>query len=387
MEPNLYIGREQTLVKHIVLQKYLERFAHKIGSRWSTLTYVDCFSGPWNVRSNELKDSSFSIALNELRKARDTYAAKNKTLLLRCLFLEKDPDAFNRLKEFADGVADAEVLPLNLELEEAVADIVDFLRKGGSSSFPFVFIDPTGWTGFAMDVIKPLLQFNPGEVLINFMTGDIRRFATSPQQQTEQSFLRLFGSREFKKVVEGLSGMDREDALVAEYRTIVAARGNFQFTCSAIVLHPEFDRTRFHLIYATRHPTGVKVFKDAEKAAMQQMKQIRGDLQQRKHEDDAQPPLLPDMWRDSSYFDSLRERYTQRAKNAILVLLREKQRSSYDAAWELAMSFPLTWESDLRGWLDGWVKDKDLELNGMLPGQRVLQYGKGNVLLWKARSD
>jgi three-Cys-motif partner protein len=384
MEPNLYIGREQTLVKHLILQKYLERFAHIIGSGWSTLTYVDCFSGPWNVRSNELKDSSFSIALNELRKARDTHAAKNKTVLLRCLFLEKDPDAFNRLKEFADGVTDAEVLPLNLELEEAVAEIVDFVKKGGSNSFPFVFIDPTGWTGFAMDVIKPLMQFKPGEVLINFMTGDIRRFATSPQQQTEQTFLRLFGSKEFKKVVEGLSGMDREDALVAEYRNIVAVKGDFKFTCSAIVLHPEFDRTRFHLIYATRHPKGVKVFKEAEKAAMQQMQQIRGDVQQRKHEDDTQRALLPDMWRDSSYFDSLRERYTQTAKNAIQAFLRERQHSSYDDAWELAMSFPLTWESDLRGWLDAWVEEKDLELHGMLPRQRVLQYGKGNVLLWKA---
>jgi three-Cys-motif partner protein len=387
MEPNLYIGREQTLVKHLILQKYLERFAHIIGSGWSTLTYVDCFSGPWNVRSNELKDSSFSIALNELRKARDTHAAKNKTVSLRCLFLEKDPDAFNRLKEFADGITDGEVLPLNLELEEAVADIVDFVKKGGSNSFPFVFIDPTGWTGFAMDVIKPLLQFKPGEVLINFMTGDIRRFATSPQQQTEESFHRLFGSKEFKKVVEGLTGMDREDALVAEYRNIVAAKGDFKFTCSAIVLHPEFDRTRFHLIYATRHPKGVKVFKDAEKAAMQQMQQIRGDLQQRKHADDVQRALLPEMWRDSSYFDSLRARYTQRAKNAVIEFLQAKQRSGYDEAWELAMSFPLTWESDLRGWLDGWIKDKHLEVIGMLPRQRVLQYGKGNGLVWKALSN
>lgn len=387
MEPNLYIGREQTLVKHLILRKYLERFAHIIGSHWSTLTYVDCFSGPWNVRSDELKDSSFSIALSELRKARDTHAAKNRSVLLRCLFLEKDPEAFARLKQFADGVTDAEVFPLNLELEEAVEDIVEFLNKGGSDSFPFVFIDPTGWTGYAMDVIERLLKFNPGEVLINFMTGDIRRFATSPQQQTEQSFLRLFGSKEFKKTVEGLTGIDREDALVAEYRSIVAARGGFNFTCSAIVLHPQFDRTRFHLIYATRHPKGVKVFKEAEKAAMQQMQQIRGDVQQRKHEEDAQRALLPDFWRDSSYFDSLRERYTQRAQEAILALLRAKQRLSYDDVWELAMSFPLTWESDLRELLEGWVKDGHLEIAGMLPRQRVLQYGKGNTLLWKPLSS
>lgn len=385
MEPNLYIGREQTLVKHLILQKYLERFAHIIGSHWSTLTYVDCFSGPWNVRSNDLKDSSFSIALNELRKARDTHAAKNKILLLRCLFLEKDPEAFARLDKFAGNVTDAEVLPLNLELEEAVADIAKFLRSGGPSSFPFIFIDPTGWSGFAMDVIEPLLQFNPGEVLINFMTGDIRRFVTSPQQQTEQSFLRLFGSKEFKTVIEGLSERDREDKLVEEYRKAVAERGKFKFTCSAIVLHPESNRTRFHLIYATRHPRGVEVFKNAEKIAMREMEQVRGDVRQRKHQQDAQPALLPDMWHDSSYFDSLRQRYTLKAKEAVLALLRARQSVSYDDAWELALSFPLTWESDLKEWLDKWAKQiygEHVEFAGMSPGQRVPRYGKGNDLLW-----
>ena len=390
MEPNLYVGREQTLVKHLILQKYLERFAVIIGFRWSTLTYVDCFSGPWNVRSGELKDSSFAIALNELRKARDTHAANNKSLSLRCLFLEKDLEAFTRLKAFADGVTDAEVLPLNLELEEAVEEIAKFMRAGGSNSFPFIFIDPTGWTGFAMDVIEPLLRFNPGEVLINFMTGDIRRFATSPQQQTEQSFLRLFGTKEFKAEVEGLSGIDREDALVGEYRAIVASRGNFKFTCSAIVLHPEFDRTRFHLIYATRHPKGVAVFKEAEKFAMQHMAHLRDSVRERKHEDDAQQSFFPDRWHDSSYFDSLRERYTQKARNAVLALLRTRQRLPYDDAWELALTFPLTWESDLKDWIRFWTKQtsgEGLELAGMLPRQQVPKYGKGNVLIWKHLSQ
>lgn len=59
----LYTGREQTLVKHFILQKYLERFAYIVGSHWDTLTYVDCFSGPWNARSEKFEDSSFAIAL------------------------------------------------------------------------------------------------------------------------------------------------------------------------------------------------------------------------------------------------------------------------------------------------------------------------------------
>lgn len=384
MEPNLYIGREQTLVKHLILKKYLERFAHMIGFHWSTLTYVDCFSGPWNVRSNDLKDSSFSIALNELRRARDTHAARGKPFALRCLFLEKDLEAFKRLKQFALSVTDAEVVALNLELEEAVSDIVQLIGLGGVSSFPFVFIDPTGWTGFALDVIKPILRISPGEVLINFMSGDIRRFATSPDQQTELSFLRLFGSKDFKRVIEGLSGLDREDALVKEYQKNVLTEGKFKFSCSAIVLHPEFDRTRFHLIYATRHPKGVKVFKEAEKTAMQQMQNVRGDVRQRKHEKDEQRALLPDMWRDSSYFDSLRQRYTQKAKKAVHARLIATTRLPYDRAWEIALPFPLTWETDLKNWIRDWVNEGAIRLEGMDDRQLVPNYGRGNILVWRS---
>ena len=36
----LYAGREQTLVKHFILQKYPERFAYIAGPYWDVLTYV-----------------------------------------------------------------------------------------------------------------------------------------------------------------------------------------------------------------------------------------------------------------------------------------------------------------------------------------------------------
>jgi len=176
-EADLYEGREQTLVKHLILGKYLEHFAHIIGFRWNSITYVDCFSGPWNVRSDELTDSSFSIALQELRKAKETHhRLSGKSLSLRCFFLEKDPAAYARLKQFAKEIRDAEVETKNNDLESSIDAIVNFVRGGGHETFPFVFIDPTGWSGFAMQNIAPLLRFDPGEVVINFTTGHIKRF-------------------------------------------------------------------------------------------------------------------------------------------------------------------------------------------------------------------
>ncbi len=195
---SLYVGREQTLVKHFILQNYLGRFAHIVGTFAQAITYVDCFSGPWNVRSQELKDSSFAIALEELRKARTTLEAKGRALKLRCMFLEKNPAAYRKLKEFATSVTDAEIETHNDELAGSIGDVLQFIKQGGRRSFPFVFIDPTGWSGFEMKLIAPLLQLKPGEVLINFMTDYIRRFIDSPDQQTQESFAALLLAGEAK---------------------------------------------------------------------------------------------------------------------------------------------------------------------------------------------
>jgi three-Cys-motif partner protein len=114
---DLYARREQTLVKHIILKHYLERFAIIVGSQWDTLTYVDCFSGPWKVKSERFEDSSFAIALEQLRKARDIHKElTGKTLKLRCFFLEKNPSAYTKLKQFADHADDATIETKSLKM-------------------------------------------------------------------------------------------------------------------------------------------------------------------------------------------------------------------------------------------------------------------------------
>jgi three-Cys-motif partner protein len=381
----LYAGREQTLVKHFILQKYLERFAHIVGTYCDALTYVDCFSGPWNARSDKFEDSSFSIALQELRRAQDTHAQRGHNLRLRCFFLEKDPNAYEKLDGFAKNIENAEIKTRKATLEESVSEIVEFVRAGGQRSFPFVFIDPTGWTGFEMTTIAPLLRLNPGEALINFMTGHIRRFLESPQEQTRESFERLFGSATFRENVQGLAQQDREDAALREYTTNAKAVGRFNFACTAIVLHPEIDRTHFNLIYLTRNPKGVEVFKDAEKKAMEIQESARAEAQQRKRvARKGQSELFGSKeMHDSSHYNSLRDRYLDKARGLVLASLQSKGRLLYDEAWTLALSEPLTWESDLKDWIEDWKQAGQLEMDGMRPRQRVPHLNEGNYLVWK----
>lgn len=380
-----YTGREQTLVKHYILEKYVERFAHIIGSFCDAITYVDCFSGPWNVQSDKFDDSSFSIALRQLREAKATYADLGRTLKLRCFFLEKDKDAFDKLQGFAASVQDAEIQCRNCELEAAIDEILQFVNAGGRCSFPFIFIDPTGWSGFGMDRIGPLLKLNPGEVLINLMTGHIRRFIESPDEQTQDSFKALFGSADFQRTVAGLSGIDRDDALIEAYAANVRKTGGFNYVCSAIVLHPEKARTHFHLIYATRNPKGVEVFKEAEKKAMAMMESARADAQQRKRQTKSGQTELfpPDALHDPSYYDKLREHYTSTAHDRLLRLLRGQKRVAYDDVWDSTLPKPLVWESDLKEWIKEWITKGEVRIEGLKLRERTPKREHDHYLVWQ----
>ncbi|RMH15085.1 MAG: hypothetical protein D6696_21655 [Acidobacteria bacterium] len=55
LNPALYKGREQTYVKHLVLEGYLRKLAYKWGYYGGTINYVDCFAGPWRHKSEDLE--------------------------------------------------------------------------------------------------------------------------------------------------------------------------------------------------------------------------------------------------------------------------------------------------------------------------------------------
>ena len=69
-----YEGREQALIKHLLLKSYLERLLLIIGmggrrSGRVELCYVDCFAGPWGDESDDLANTSIAIgSLDKLRR-------------------------------------------------------------------------------------------------------------------------------------------------------------------------------------------------------------------------------------------------------------------------------------------------------------------------------
>ena len=186
--------------------------------------------------------------------------------------------------------------------------------------------------------------------------------------------------------IQGLGRQDREDAAVLEYSENVRRTGQYRFVAKAVVFHPEIDRTHFHLIYATRSSKGIEVFKDVEKRAMQVMESVRAKAQQKKREEATRQPDLfsSEVMRDSSHYDSVRKRYLAKSKQVALDMLRERGRVPYDDLWTVAISEPLTWESDLKSWIQEWQIADLLRIEGMKGRQRVPHRGKQNFLICKA---
>ena len=127
--PEYYRGREQTYAKHFFLEQYLERVAWNIFSFSSEFVYVDGFSGPWQAADESYQDTSFAIALNQLRKIRTGYREQGKYIRIRCLFNDNDPAAYENLNRFVDTVDDIEVKTLCRDFEDLIPDIVSYVGR------------------------------------------------------------------------------------------------------------------------------------------------------------------------------------------------------------------------------------------------------------------
>ena len=155
--PQEYEGREQTYLKHRVLTEYLAVWAHKRGSGGrfgpTRLWYVDCFAGPWETVASDLNDTSVAIGLQALRDAAETWRAKAGRIELAAIFVEKKPKSYQRLVEYLEkNKGDVRVEALHCEFGDAVKKIDQLVGQDPA----FLFVDPTGWKGAAMNYIAPL---------------------------------------------------------------------------------------------------------------------------------------------------------------------------------------------------------------------------------------
>lgn len=382
-----YARREQAYVKHYVLKHYLQQLALKIGNfrPGTTLNYIDGFSGPWKHATEELRDTSPYVALTELCAARDALRAQPRPVSLRVrgMFVEQDPGAFALLQGLLrDRFSSVEWEACPGAFEAHIPQACRFAGTG-PRPFAFVFIDPTGWTGYGLRAITPLLRVRPGEVLINFMTKDISRFVDDEDSVALQSFVDLFGDASYREAWRGQSDLDREDRIVETYCSRVQQAGDFAHCAATVILNPQQDRTHYHLVYATRSLQGLVTFRDIERQAAAVQREARAEARQRERiARRRQGELLDALDMETPYMTELQQRYQRKAQTQVLDTLRRRGEVEFDALVAAALRYPLTSLAELKDWLEDLRRAGVVEYGGLAAGKRVPAVGKQHVVRW-----
>ena len=358
-----YLGREQTYLKHFFLEHYLERVGYVIGMTYGSLVYVDGFSGPWRSAGENFEDTSFMIAIRRLRKVREGIENAGRKVDIRCIFVEKDPKSFASLKQAVSGVTDLEVKPIPGEFENVIPEILDFIGK----RFSLTFIDPTGWTGFALRRIAPILRHRPGEVIINYMTDFLNRFGDQPEHA--QSFDEMMGGT-------GYAGLD-EAGKIAFYSERIRQVGAFEHVTSTRIKYPYADRSYFHLIYATRHLKGLEEFRRVEEKEIEEQERIILEATEfRRLVRGGQRSLFsPEELAGRRSFESELIEQKAKATNRLNRLLDERRRVSYEDVLRSLLELPLVFESIIQEIIRNEKERGRIRIEGQTARERKVKKG------------
>lgn len=268
----LYVGREQSLAKHNILQQYIEPFAYKIVQQWDSLDFVDCFSGPWkNKDSVALSDTSIGVSLRTLSGVAEKLQHTSSDRRIRCIFNEADPASYALLQKFV--VSHEAAYPL-LEIKTFSGKFEDNaprIKAACQNRFQLLFVDPTGWTGFSPEALS-LFKGRSTEVIVNMMRSFIARFVSGDHEHRDAALAGLVGQKRAQYLIDtGLTIKTVEE----EYLRMLRGNLGYKYAGFSPIHNPDKNEIQFNLAYATHHPTGMEVMRQAEFTALSDHDRIR----------------------------------------------------------------------------------------------------------------
>jgi three-Cys-motif partner protein len=333
-----YSGREQTKAKHFILKRYLQALAFKV-LRFYDITYVDAFSGPWETKTEDFLDSSFMIAISVLKDAQQKIQLQTERRpKISCFFSENNRQAYTKLAAaiapFHKPEENFEIETYFGEFENAISEIQTFI----SSSFPLIFIDPTGWKGYSFSKIGALFSRPKCEVLINFMYDFVNRAASMSDTKTISSLDPILGGPGWETRLD--PNLSRGRAVEKLFRDNLAIVGNFDFVVSTKIDRPTADRPHFFIAYGTKSRDGLKAFRETEYNVLKLNARDRADAKERKRESrSGSSDLFSGLDADiqETTIDEIVEEQKTLASQEVLNILREFGPISFSGLWEIIL--------------------------------------------------
>ena len=369
-----YAGREQAYIKHYLLRTYFSDLIHKIASAYNEIVYVDGFSGPWQSADEQSGDTSFGIALAEMRSAKATWAAKGRSVQMRAMLVERRADAFRELQTLQPKYPDIEIRPYHGEFVRLVPTL---LRDMLPNAFAFVFIDPKGW-GIPISALVPLLRRPNSEVLFNFMFDFINRAASMSEPAIVDGLNALIqgvGWRDRLASAQPEGGKTladvRKAVLVDAFSETLANIGRYEFVAETPIFRPHADRTLYSLIYATRKAAGIEVFRRAQLKALREQETVRKGVRQAKASGKQMEAFLPLEMAPSETEAYLAQERAAAKQSLISAAQAGQQGTRYNDIWPTVLAKHAVTKAELNRIAVECRKDGTLEFPDWESGKRV----------------
>jgi three-Cys-motif partner protein len=272
-----YSGREAEYIKAELLKAYLEPLLMIIGQQEPRVCFIDCFSGPWQKGAMDPGETSVGISLDIMEKCYNELSEKfRKNVHLRGLFIERDKEAFGRLKDFlkSESWGDVDAYCLNGDFYELRNEILSWC---GDRDFCLFLIDPAIWRDAAVPTLLPLLGRPSSEFLINFALDPI--FGPKAKSGAEEHAKGFFRDA---PDISNIPPEEREGFLFNRYCQELKAcastiEGENPRCAQMRILYPNKERTVYGLAFLTWSPAGVVAFMEA--SGQFEMEQRRADAQ------------------------------------------------------------------------------------------------------------
>lgn len=238
--------RGHTAVKHAILKDYVGAWAGILGSWNRKIIFIDGFCGPGYYEDDgETHDGSPIIALRVAEHFVDKFD-------MYCLFIDNDQEHCDELEcRISELGFKAKYDVVCSTFEETVSDILGRVDRLAPA---FCFIDPFGYSGLPLELIKDFLGRPGTETFINFMYEPISRFIAVESQHPHMD--ELFGTDEWREVIrKDLRKEDRESFLRDLYRNQLSNCAKYVWPFQ--LKNPDKDFTYYYLFHCTNHHKGI----------------------------------------------------------------------------------------------------------------------------------
>ncbi len=261
---------EASQIKARIVSKYFDFWSNVIAQQVKNgkkrLAYIDLFCGPGKYR-----DGKSSTPLLIMEKA----LTKPDLCEMLCTFFN-DEDA----KHTAALKSNLEALPgfeklrntpkiSTMEISKAFGETL-----GSKNLMPsFSFVDPFGYKGITLDLLKGLLKSWGCDVVLFFSYNRIN--AAISNDVFEGHVSALFGSElaaDLRMKLHGKKPDDRE-AIVIEAFSQALIKMGFEYVLPFSFGRGDMDRTSHHLIFISKHALGYGVMKNIMAAESSEFEQ------------------------------------------------------------------------------------------------------------------